>query len=1176
MNISGVRIFRKVSLKGLIISAIGLTILLCLYYTSYTSDVNTTSGQSSRHDNNYETGDLKRAAKLIRKFEASQYGDDGSLRRHPEEMCPVLDAANVDIDTVEVFKDFEFQPTWLKSKEYWDKMFEDRFERQKLDPSRLPLKVIIVPHSHNDPGWLKTFENYFHSASRQIINNMVSKLWQYKNLTFIWSETSFLNAWWEEAHPSKQKMLRNLVQSGRLEITTGGWVMTDEANVHIYAMLDQLIEGHQWIWSNLGIKPKSGWSVDPFGHGSTVPYLLGSSGIKGTVIQRIHYAWKQWLAMKQYGDFKWVPTWSPYDSKAGILTHNQPFDIYSIKHSCGPHTYICLNFDFRKVIGEYTEYSIKAQSITDKNVKEKAELLLEQYARTGSLLPHNVVLMPLGDDFRYNIVEEFDQQYTNYIKLIDYINANKHIYKAEVKFGTPADYFEEILKRHEEYPTLKGDFFVYSDIFSEGRPAYWSGYYTTRPFMKLLDRKLENTLRGAEILYTIAYNKAKKDKLVPHMKILERDFERLVKARRNLGLFQHHDAITGTSKSYVMRDYGLRLFDGIRDTIRIQQNALQSLMYPKMPIKPDVNLLLNDVEYESFDKLPAKTPILLGPADRKRKIVLYNSLAQEHEYLVNVLANTSNVKVTDEFDKDVIYQVNPIWVAEEGSSKLEMENSEFEIIFIAKLPALSVTIFHINYEESDNKTRIYCSNCVKEKDTKKSKFIVKDIPTGDIQLENIKLKLLFNGNTGFLKTVTRKHNPKIMQCAIQFAAYRSAQFHSGAYLFMPDPNERDYEKDVLQQYKDQMSIIITTGPVATELTVIYGPFLMHSVTIFLQENTGLSNGIYIENIVDFENPPKNRETELFMRIVSDVQNGEPPEFYSDLNGFSMQKRIKVERIGLEGNYFPITSMAYIQDEKVRLSLLTNHAQGAASWQPGFLEVMLERRTLYDDSRGMGEGVVDNKRTESRYWLLIEDMDQVIKKDGKKGEKRLENDDDGTFDKGEIVRSFNLPTEQRQEAERDGSTTNMKGNEFSRPSLFANRISNMLNYPASVFLVETGVEDGLSSENIMETKSVNLINKQLPCDMHLLTLRTQPDAIYSQFPSSSALMVLHRQGYDCSVNSNFTCDAVAIDDATQFQFVNVKSLDVMSLTGIDKLHRLDSLKDVHVDVMSLKTFNITFG
>jgi alpha-mannosidase len=110
------------------------------------------------------------------------------------------------------------------------------------------------------------------------------------------------------------------------------------------------VAGHQWVKNNLGLTPKSGWSIDPFGHGSTVPYLLKMSGISGTIIQRIHYTWKQWLAERQMGDFLWRQNWDA-DGHTDLLTHNQPFDIYSIKHSCGPHPQVCLNFDFRKIPG---------------------------------------------------------------------------------------------------------------------------------------------------------------------------------------------------------------------------------------------------------------------------------------------------------------------------------------------------------------------------------------------------------------------------------------------------------------------------------------------------------------------------------------------------------------------------------------------------------------------------------------------------------------------------------------------------------------------------------------------------------------------------------------------------------------------------------------------------------
>ena len=41
--------------------------------------------------------------------------------------------------------------------------------------------------------------------------------------------------------------MKRLIEEGRFEVLTGGWVMTDEANVHVYAMVDQMIEGMSQI-----------------------------------------------------------------------------------------------------------------------------------------------------------------------------------------------------------------------------------------------------------------------------------------------------------------------------------------------------------------------------------------------------------------------------------------------------------------------------------------------------------------------------------------------------------------------------------------------------------------------------------------------------------------------------------------------------------------------------------------------------------------------------------------------------------------------------------------------------------------------------------------------------------------------------------------------------------------
>ncbi|KAH0628122.1 hypothetical protein JD844_008886 [Phrynosoma platyrhinos] len=1002
----------------------------------------------------------------------------------------------------------------------WKQGFDITYDEHEWDNE--PLQVFVVPHSHNDPGWLKTFDDYFRDQTQHILNNMVIKLQEDKRRKFMWSEISYFSKWWDGIDSQKKDAVKRLIEDGQFEIVTGGWVMPDEASAHYFALIDQLIEGHQWLEKALGVKPKSGWAVDPFGHSPTMAYLLKCSGFSSMLIQRVHYSIKKYLAMQESLEFFWRQNWDS-GFNTDILCHMMPFYSYDIPHTCGPDPKICCQFDFKRLPGGRVScpWRVPPEAIHSGNIQHRAWMILDQYRKKSKLFRTKVLLAPLGDDFRYSESSEWDQQYQNYQKLFDYLNSHPE-YHVKAQFGTLSDYFEALRKASNldgknsdpVFPVLSGDFFTYADRDHH----YWSGYFTSRPFYKRLDRTLESYLRTAEILYSLALAQSKKTGKTKAFPSAEH-FILLTEARRNLALFQHHDAITGTSKDWVVVDYGTRLFHSLINLKKIITDSAHILILKDQEMysyNPSTPFLTMDDAQSSQDSLPHKTVIQLSSQPRSSKdkrslgriellcqkyyglksgnlshtsgyLLIYNPTEQDRSSVVSVYVNTPRVKVLSPSGRPVVVQLSAVW---DGTAKISYDAYQASclnsivsvphISFLAHIPPLGFGVYQL-LEGQGSETVLADYNLYHNDKTKASKpfriFNVKEIKNAldEIMLENTYMKIWFSGNSGLIEP----------------------------YVFSDPPIIR-----------------VTHGRIFSEVTTFFH-HLTHTVRLYKVH--GLEGqSPEITNIVDIRGEYNH---EIAMRISSDIESHN--RFYTDLNGYQIQPRQTMNKLPLQANFYPMATMAYVQDGKIRLTLHSAQSLGVSSLKSGQLEVIMDRRLMQDDNRGLGQGVQDNKITANLFRLLLE--------------------------------------------KRNGVDMEEEKLSVSYPSLLSHITSSFINHP--MILMVTYTDSGVPS--LLNTFSP--LMAPMPCDMHIVNLRTiQLNA--DPGPSDEAALIVHRKGFDCRFANT---DLGLLCSTTQgklrmhrlFNKFHVESLTPTSLTLMHSPPDARNMSEISMSPMEINTYRI---
>ena len=277
------------------------------------------------------------------------------------------------------------------------------------------LQVHLVPHTHDDVGWLKTVDQYYYghknyiqqACVRNILDSVISQLRENPSRRFIYVEIAFFETWWNEQSDAMRAEVKKLVQEKRLEFINAGWCMNDEAATHYNAIIDQMTYGLNLVEKTFGsdARPRIAWQIDPFGHSSEQASIFAQMSFDGLFFGRIDYADKNLRLKQQTMEMVW----------RGSRNLGQDSDIFTgvLYNVYNPPKGFCYDqFCHDSPIRDDPNNN-------DNNVKDTVERFVQTACEQASHYKTNHIIFTMGSDFMY---ENANLWYTNLDKLIKYVN----------------------------------------------------------------------------------------------------------------------------------------------------------------------------------------------------------------------------------------------------------------------------------------------------------------------------------------------------------------------------------------------------------------------------------------------------------------------------------------------------------------------------------------------------------------------------------------------------------------------------------------------------------------------------------------------------------------------------------------------------------------------------------